>query len=144
MQDVVGIFVLIHRDNPSRKVRAERIASIQDGSFWTDDCPICRAQKLAGGDIYFDAEKEPRYYTVSAWSENGGDGVDDTFATLREAKARALACFVQAPWFDAEPWEESVTEITVKRHGGSLPEGESKVSFSMTRDEWIAAGRPRH
>jgi len=56
--DTAGAFRLIHLDNPDADTRARRIGMVSDGSYFVDDCPVCREQKERGGDVVFEAEEE--------------------------------------------------------------------------------------
>lgn len=52
----VGAYRLVHLDSPDDATVADRDRMVADGSFFDDDCPICQAQKKAGGDIVFEPD----------------------------------------------------------------------------------------
>lgn len=52
----VGPYRLVHLDAPDDRTIETRIRMVEDGSFFDADCPICQAQKKAGGDIVFEPE----------------------------------------------------------------------------------------
>lgn len=54
----VGRFRLVHLDHPDSNEISRREQMVRDGSFFDDDCPICRAQRERGGDIVFEPEED--------------------------------------------------------------------------------------
>jgi hypothetical protein len=49
----VGLFQLVHLDNPSQDEMNRRDEMVRNGSFFHAECPICQAQQKRGGDIVF-------------------------------------------------------------------------------------------
>ena len=62
----VGPFRLVHLDRPEPSEIERREEMVRSGSFFDDDCPICRAQRERGGDIVFEPDEE--------WDEAAPEG----------------------------------------------------------------------
>ncbi len=54
----VGIFTLVHLDNPSPETIAIRIKEFDPGEFFFDDCPLCEASRNHGGHIVYSGSPE--------------------------------------------------------------------------------------
>lgn len=52
----VGVFTLVHLDNPTPDTVERRTSEFDPGEFF-DECPLCQFSREKGGHIVFDLER---------------------------------------------------------------------------------------
>lgn len=63
----VGVFTLVHLDNPTPETVVRRTTEFDPNEFFVDDCPLCQASRDGGGHfvfagtVYEDDEESPSY-----------------------------------------------------------------------------------
>jgi len=50
----VGVFNLIHLDNPSPEMVEQRVSEFDPNDIFEDDCPLCQMLRNEGGNVVYD------------------------------------------------------------------------------------------